>query len=107
VAGVLTGSARLSKEADDRVAAQHHGEEVARRRREIADRRAAAERQIAELRAEIAAQETEGARLMAQDQQRETVHQADLAAMGASRGVHGNGKDANGTAGHDPQRGMR
>ena len=106
-AGVLTGSARLAKEADDRVAAQHQGEEVARRRREIADRRAAAERQIAELRAEIAAQETEGARLMAQDQQRETVHQADLAAMGASRGVHGNGKDANGTAGHDPAEGMR
>jgi circadian clock protein KaiC len=93
VDGVLTGSARLSKETQDRVAAQQQREEIARRRREIANRRAAAERQIAELHAEIEAQEAEAVRLAAQDEQRETVLEADLAAMGASRGVHANGED--------------
>jgi circadian clock protein KaiC len=93
VDGVLTGSARLSKEAQDRVEAQQQREEVARRRGEIANRRAAAERQIAELHAEIEAQEAEAVRLAAQDEQRETVLEADRAAMGASRGVHASGED--------------
>jgi circadian clock protein KaiC len=92
VAGVLTGSARLSKEAEDKVEAQRQRDEIAHRRREIASRRAVAERQIAELHAEIAAQETEAARLAAQDERRETVLEADRAAMGASRGVHTNGE---------------
>jgi circadian clock protein KaiC len=93
VDGVLTGSARLSKEAQDRVEAQQQREEVARRRREIANRRAAAERQITELQAEIDAHEAEARRLAAQDEQRETLLEADRAAMGASRGVHANGED--------------
>ena len=91
--GVLTGSARLAKEAQERVEAKQQREEVASRRREIASRRAAAERKIAELHAEIEAQDAEVARLIAQEEQRETVLDADRAAMGASRGVHGNGED--------------
>ena len=93
VAGVLTGSARLAKEAQERAEAQQQQEEITRRRREIAGRRAALERQIVELHAEIKAQDTEGAQLVAQDQQRETMVETDRDAMGASRGVHGNGAD--------------
>jgi circadian clock protein KaiC len=86
-AGVLTGSARLAKEAQERMEAQQQGEELVRRRREIASRRAATERQIAELHAVIAAQDVEVARLVAQEERRETVVEKDRAAMGASRGV--------------------
>jgi circadian clock protein KaiC len=93
-AGVLTGSARLAKEAQERMEAQQQGEELARRRREIASRRAATERQIAELHAEIEAQDAEVARLAAHEERRETVVEKDRAAMGASRGVvYRNGED--------------
>jgi circadian clock protein KaiC len=92
--GVLTGSARLAKEAQERMEVRQQGEELARRRREIASRRVATERQIAELRAEIAAQDAEVARLVAQEDRRETVVEKDRAAMGASRGVvYRNGED--------------
>jgi circadian clock protein KaiC len=93
-AGVLTGSARLAKEAEERMEARQQGEELVRRRREIASRRAATERQIAELHAAIAAQDAEVARLVAQEERRETVVEKDRAAMGASRGVaYRNGED--------------
>ena len=91
--GVLTGSARLAKDAQERVEAQQQRDEAARRRREIANRRAATERQIAELHAEIDAQDAESLRLVAQEERYETVIETDRAAMGASRGVHGNGED--------------
>jgi len=93
VAGVLMGSARLAKEAQERVDTQQQREEVERVRRDIASRRAATERQIAELQTEIARQDAEAARLIAQEECREMVLETDRAAMGASRGVHGNGKD--------------
>jgi circadian clock protein KaiC len=91
-AGVLTGSARLAMEAQERVGAQQQREEVVRRLQEISSRRAATERQIAELHAEIEAQDTEVARLTAQEETRETVLATDLAAMRTSRSVRGNGK---------------
>jgi circadian clock protein KaiC len=93
VAGVLMGSARLAQEAQERVDAQQQHDEVARRRRDIAGQRAVTERRIAELNAEINAQDAEAARLIAQDERREIVLETDRAAMGASRGVHGNGED--------------
>jgi circadian clock protein KaiC len=93
VAGVLTGSARLAKEAQERVEAQQQREEVAHRRRDIASRRAVTERQIAELHAELEAQDAEGARLIALEERRETALETDRAAMGISRGVHANGED--------------
>jgi circadian clock protein KaiC len=93
VAGVLMGSARLAKETQERVDAQHQLEEVERGRRDIAGRRAVTERQIAELHAEMARQDAEAARLMVQDERREMVLGTDRAAMGASRGIHGNGED--------------
>jgi circadian clock protein KaiC len=93
VDGVLMGSARLSKEAQERVEAQQQREEVARHRRDIASRRAVTERRIAELNAEIEAQDADAARLIAQEERREIVLETDRAAMGASRGVQGNGQD--------------
>ena len=93
VAGVLMGSARLAKEAEERGEARQQREEVARRRRHIASRRAVTERQIAELNAEIEAQDAEVARLIAQEKRREIALRTDRAAMGASRGIHGNGED--------------
>jgi circadian clock protein KaiC len=93
--GVLTGSARLSKEAEERLKALQKREETARCLREIASRRATAERQIAELQAEIAAQNAEAARLTLQEEQRQTVLKTDRVAMGSSRGMHGNGEDKN------------
>jgi circadian clock protein KaiC len=93
VAGVLMGSARLAKEAQEKVEVQLRQDEIARRRRDIAGRRAASERQIAELHAEIEAQDAEVARLVAQEERRETVLETDRAAMGASRGLRANGED--------------
>ncbi len=91
-AGVLTGSARLAMEAQGRIEAQRQQEDIARRRREIVTRRAAAERHIAELRAQIEAQDAEIAGLAFREERRETVFESDRAAMGASRGMHANGK---------------
>jgi circadian clock protein KaiC len=92
-AGVLMGSARLTQEAQEKVEAQQQREEVARHRRDIASRRAVTERRIAELNAEIEAQDADAARLIAQEERREIVLETDRAAMGASRGVQGNGQD--------------
>jgi circadian clock protein KaiC len=92
-AGVLTGSARLAKEAQERVAAQQQQDEISRRRREIASQRLAVEHQIALLQAEIVAQDSEIARLATQEQQRMMSIETDRLAMGASRHVHANGAD--------------
>ncbi len=91
--GVLTGSARLAMEAQGRVESQRQLEDIARRRREIESQRAATERQIAELHAQIKAQDVEIAGLASREERRETVFESDRAAMGASRGVHANGAD--------------
>jgi circadian clock protein KaiC len=102
-AGVLTGSARLANEAQMRVEAEQQREEVGRRLREIASRRAVTERQIAELHAELATQAAEMAQLTAQDQRRETALNAERVAMGASRGIQANGEDKTPHASRKPQ----
>ena len=91
--GVLTGSARLAMESQMRIEAQQGREEVARRLRDLEGRRAVTERKIAELHAEMAAQDAEVGQLTAEDQRRETAVDKERAAMGASRGVHTNGRD--------------
>ncbi len=93
VAGVLMGSARLTQEAQEKMEVRQQREEVERHRRDIATRRAATERRIAELNEELAAQDAEVARLIAQEQRREMVLETHRTAMGASRGVPGNGED--------------
>ena len=92
-AGVLTGSARLAQEAQERAAARRQRDATARQRLEIASRRAATERRIAELQAEIAMQDGELARLLVEAEEGEAMRGIDRAAMGASRDVHANGDD--------------
>ena len=102
VAGVLMGSARLAKEAEERVEARQQREEIALRRRDIASRRAVTERQIAELNAELKAQDAEAARLVAQEKQRRMSLETDRVAMGTSRGIDGNGEDKSHPIGRTP-----
>ena len=90
--GVLTGSARLAKEAQEAAEAQRRRDDIARQRRDIAAKRAQTERRIAELRAEIEAQETEVANLIAQEERREGVRQSDSVAMAVSRGAQPKGE---------------
>jgi len=91
-AGVLTGSARIAQQERDKAEAQRRLEEIGHRRQEIARKREIAERQIAELRAEIDNQETELARLAAFEEQGATLREEARAAMAVSRGVRLNGE---------------
>ena len=83
--GVLTGSARLALEAQEKANAQRDREEAMRRQREITRKRLLAERQIAELKAEIEALEAENAELGHEQARNEDIRLADRAAMAASR----------------------
>jgi circadian clock protein KaiC len=85
--GVLTGSARLAKEAEEATEAQRRRDELERQRRDIAAKRAVTERRIAELRAEIEAQEAAVAGLVGQEERREELRQSDRVAMAVSRGA--------------------
>jgi circadian clock protein KaiC len=85
--GVLTGAARLAQEARERDAQIQRRQVTERRRREVARKRAAAERQIAELRSAIEADEAEIQMLIEQEEAQETMLGADREAMAASRGV--------------------
>jgi circadian clock protein KaiC len=84
--GVLTGSARVSQEAQERAKAVARREEAGRRQRELDRRRHALEAQIAALRAEAVAAEEEGRLLASQDQGREDVREQDRERMGKRRG---------------------
>jgi len=90
--GVLTGSARLAKEAEEAAEAQRRREEMEQQRRDIAVKRAVTERRIAELRAEIEAQEAAVAGTVAQEGRREEMRQSDRAAMAVSRGAQAKGE---------------
>ena len=83
--GVLTGSARQAQEARERDAAGDRAEATRRRTRELDRRRASIERQIAELRAGMEAEENEFAMLASQEAGREDALTADRAAMAAKR----------------------
>ncbi|MDP4005578.1 circadian clock protein KaiC [Methylobacterium sp. NEAU K] len=69
-AGVLTGTARLVQEANEKAAAQLHAHETERRVRDVARRRSAIERQIEELRASLEAAEDEEDLLRTEDRLR-------------------------------------
>jgi circadian clock protein KaiC len=70
-AGVLTGTARLVQEAQEKAATQLRLHETERRLREVARRRSALERQMEELRAGLEAAEDEEERLRVEDRLRE------------------------------------
>jgi circadian clock protein KaiC len=85
--GVLTGAARLAQEAQERDEASTRKNTTDRRRRELERKRAATERQIAEMRAALDAEESEVSMLLSQEEARESVFKKDRAAMAVKRGV--------------------
>jgi circadian clock protein KaiC len=85
--GVLTGAARLAQEAREREDDLKRNQVSERRRRELERRRAGVEREVAELRAALEAEEGEVDLLLKQEADRETVYDADRAAMAAKRGA--------------------
>ena len=85
--GVLTGSARAAQEARERERELVRLQDTERRRRELARRRSATQRQIAELMAALEAEENEVSTLIEQELARETTLEADRATMAARRGV--------------------
>jgi circadian clock protein KaiC len=85
--GVLTGAARQAQEARERDQAMARIQATERRYRELDRRRGAIERQIAELRAGLDAEQTEVAMLASQEARREETIVADRAAMATKRGA--------------------
>jgi len=85
--GVLTGAARQAQEARERNEAMMRTQATGRRLRELERRRATVERQIAELRAGLDAEESETEMLSSQEAAREEALLADRRAMAAKRGA--------------------
>ena len=85
--GVLTGAARLSQESRERGEALARTQVTERRQRELDRRRASVERQIAELRAGLEAEQSEVAMLAEQETQREQIFATDRVAMASKRGA--------------------
>jgi circadian clock protein KaiC len=85
--GVLTGAARLAQEAQERDEHSLRMQATERRRRELDRRRAGVERQIAEMRAALDAEESEVAMLLQQEDARESAFTSDRAAMASKRGA--------------------
>jgi circadian clock protein KaiC len=87
--GVLTGTARLTQEAREQAAGERRRQEIDQRRREGACRRAALERQIAELQASIEIERDEAKTLRFEDEAHEAVLGLDRAAIAARRETAG------------------
>lgn len=86
-AGVFTGTARMLQEARDREAEISRQQVTERRRRDLARKRAAVERQIADLRAELESHEIETDMLIKQEESRESIHDAERNELATLRGV--------------------
>ncbi|GAB2586499.1 circadian clock protein KaiC [Dyella jejuensis] len=84
--GVLTGTARLAQEAREREDTARRQQAVELRRRELQRRHAATERQIEELRAQLALDEVETNMFIEQEENREAMLGATRAEMAAIRG---------------------
>jgi len=83
--GVLTGSARLTQEAEEEAARLVRQQEIQGWRRELERQRARLEAKIAELRGDFEAREAETLDLIARGQARETLLMQGRAAMASSR----------------------
>ena len=83
--GVLTGTARMTQVAREHAAALRRHQEAERRQRRLVRRREALERQIAEMRATLAAEEEEASRLHHEEDEREAVLEGNRSAMAARR----------------------
>jgi circadian clock protein KaiC len=84
--GVLTGSARITQEALDAATSTRRKREGERKRREIERKRSALERQVAEMRAELEAEEEETRTALEFEDELERRTQAERAAMAQKRG---------------------
>jgi circadian clock protein KaiC len=84
--GVLTGAARMAQEAREREAERERMELTERRKREMARKRDALERQIAEMRAALDAEKDEVTELVEYQSLRSASATSDRAAMAKKRG---------------------
>jgi circadian clock protein KaiC len=84
--GVLTGAARMAQEAREREAEHDRLEFTEQRKRQISRRRDALERQIAEMRAALDAEEDEVSKLVEHQDTRKASAASDRAAMARKRG---------------------
>jgi circadian clock protein KaiC len=91
---VLTGSARLAQEAQEKALAISRRQETEQKRKELELKRAAVEGQIALLRAQFAEEEDRFSRLIHQDEEREEQMEQDKEQMSKIRkaGSAGNGR---------------
>jgi circadian clock protein KaiC len=103
--GVFTGSARLQQEARDKAEFERRRDEIERQQREIAQRRALAERRIAELNAQVEAQEAELARLRGDLERDAAASQDARAAMAESRDRGGSAPRRSASNGQRPAAG--
>ena len=94
--GVLTGSARLAKEAEDRAALTASAELIARTEQERQRRREALERRIVELREQFNVDDEKLARSIEEEVRRRDRLASDRHAMGESRRAFGSGRNTNG-----------
>lgn len=85
--GVLTGSARLAQEAREQAVAVQQMQETERRRRDVNRRREGLERQIAELRSALEAEEEEARKLSVEEDSRQATLVSGRAELAARRGV--------------------
>jgi circadian clock protein KaiC len=86
-AGVLTGTARLTQEAREQVAAERRRHEADRRRRDLSRRREVIERQIADLQATLQEEEEETRTLMLEEAAEEAAIGHERGMIAARRGV--------------------
>ena len=85
--GVLTGTARIVREAEEDAALLRRQQEIERRRRDNARRRATIERQIEELHASLGAHEEEEQILLAEDEGREALLDTERKDLSFRRGA--------------------
>jgi circadian clock protein KaiC len=88
--GVLTGSMRAAQEDREKAAAVARAQEMERKQRDLARRRAALEAQIASLRAEFEAVEDESKVIAEQDRAREQQISENRSAAATRRGADAN-----------------
>ena len=84
-AGVLTGTARVVQEAEERAAELRRRQNIERRKRDVVRRREAIERQIAELHARLDAEADEEGVLLAEDEARATTSEGERQAVASRR----------------------
>jgi circadian clock protein KaiC len=84
--GVLTGTARMSREAEEKAAMHNRDKEIRHKKRELERNRKALEARIAALRAEFEGEEEDLDKFVKEAQSKEKVFQEDREKMASARG---------------------